>query len=198
MQKIQLESPLLEIDLWLSKYIIPTIKELRVSEKVSNAEEYSSSGIEISLEYTLGSKIKEMKMEGVTLGCLEDVLLAQCVKDPDFQGLIPKMESDSLPAPTKPEGGKTAQGFPLTRTILYPQMQIYFEFNPFSFSLNKDLFEKQEIIAQYLYYRARLLENTLPLPAPKNSFVKRAFDTYLLGYKQFLLQTMLEAIEKVG
>lgn len=203
MKNIILPSPLLEIDLWLNTHILVSINEMRVSDKVSSSEAYSSTGIEISIKHSLAPKIKDMEMKHITLGNLEDTLLAFCVKDTVAKELIPFFKSVSNSEANEIEeymkDCPVSKGnFPTGISLKYPEMTLLFKFKEFSFELSKEVLESSEIISQFLYYKTRFLENNLPLPAPKDSFIQKAFEVYFAGYKQFLLQIMLDNLKKIG
>lgn len=205
MKNIILPSPLLEIDLWLNTHILVSINEMRVSDKVSSSEAYSSTGIEISIKHSLASKIKDMEMKHITLGNLEDTLLAFCVKDTVAKELIPFFKSVSNSEANEKvieeymKDCPVSKGnFPTGISLKYSEMTLLFKFKEFSFELSKEVLESSEIISQFLYYKTRFLENNLPLPAPKDSFIQKAFEVYFAGYKQFLLQIMLDNLKKIG
>ncbi len=205
MQKINLSTPLLEIDLWLNNHILVSINEMRVSDKVSSSEAYSSTGIEISIKHSLASKIKDMEMKHVTLGALEDTMLASCMKDsvakeliPFAKTITPSETNDKVIEDYMKDCHVSKGNFPTGIALKYPEMTLLFKFKEFSFVLTKEVLESSEVISQFLYYKTRFLENNLPLPAPKNFFLQKAFEVYFAGYKQFLLQIMLENLKKIG
>ena len=191
--------PLSIVEDWLESYINPQVEKLGICCK--QATTFSSVGLDFSLSPNFAEKFSPPPETDLTFGFLSDTVLAQIIQNRDRNFLIEKGES--LKEPMSPKDldvlgtDKPALGVhkcPQFLYLSYTNQYFLFGFKTFGLTFHKQVFKNYKVVSQFLFYKAKFLENELNLRHSGEEL--NALNLYRERYLDFLLTLCFKCLSK--